>query len=277
MPSPLAALVRTGRPQLMAILNVTPDSFSDGNRYLNPDAAVEHALQLEKDGAHILDIGAESTRPGAAPVAESEEMSRLRPVLERLIPRLQIPISVDTSKFAVMQMALQMGVRIINDVRAMRADERIPELLAGSGAGVILMHSRGEPDRMQQNTVYADLAGEVIAGLREARDRALSAGLEADCVVLDPGIGFGKSPEANWELLRLVPRLKAELGCAVMIGLSRKSFLTRTFGSSPQELSGPTAAAHLAALTGGARFLRVHDIIEARRVVRVFESLQGIQ
>lgn len=271
MPSPLAELVRDGRPRVMGILNVTPDSFSDGNQFLNPPAALERALRMQEEGADLIDVGAESTRPGASPVSEAEELSRLVPVLELLIPRLKIPVSVDTSKYGVMRVALDIGARIINDVRAMRADERIPALLAERGAGVVLMHSRGEPDRMQENTAYADLGGEVIAYLRMARDRALAAGIAAEDIILDPGIGFGKTVEANWELLRLLPRLRSELGHTILVGLSRKSFLTRTFGVSADRVQASMAAAHLAALEGGARILRAHDIIETKQVVRVFE------
>lgn len=259
----------------MGILNVTPDSFSDGGRYLDPSAALYRALQMQQEGADLVDVGAESTRPGSAGVSEAEELARLLPVLELLIPRLKIPVSVDTSKFGVMQAALGAGVRIINDVRAMGADARIPGLLAKAESGVILMHSRGEPAVMQKDTAYADLGAEVIAHLRAARDRAREAGIAADDIVLDPGIGFGKSVEGNWELLRLVPRLRAELGQPVLVGLSKKSFLTKTFGVSADGLAAPTAAAHLAALNGGARFLRVHDIIEAVQTVRVFELLQA--
>ncbi len=258
----------------MGILNVTPDSFSDGNLYLKPEAALDRALQMQSEGADLIDVGAESTRPGAAAVSEQEELARLLPVLKQLVPKLKIPVSVDTSKFGVMQAVLGAGVRIINDVKAMRSDARIPKLLADAGCGVILMHSRGEPADMQRDTAYADLGAEVIAHLKAARDLALAAGIAPADIVLDPGIGFGKSVEGNWELLRLVPRFRAELGHELLIGLSRKSFLTRTFGLPADRLAVPMAAAHLAVLAGGARFLRVHDIIETVQTVRVFELLQ---
>lgn len=258
----------------MGILNVTPDSFSDGGRFFTVDAAVTHALQMEKQGADLIDIGAESTRPGAAPVTAAEEIARLAPVLDALQPVLRIPISVDTAKYEVMNFVIRRGVRVINDVKAMRSDERIPALLAATGCGVILMHSRGEPADMQRDTAYADLGGEVIAHLKAARGRALAAGLSADDIVVDPGIGFGKSTEGNWELLRLVPRITAETGSAVLIGLSKKSFLKREFGNDAPGLTAPMAAAHALALSAGARFLRVHDIIEAVQVVRVFERTQ---
>lgn len=275
MASPLAELIRDGRPRIMGILNVTPDSFSDGNRFLDPALALDHALQMQAEGADIIDVGAESTRPGAPSVSEAQELERLLPVLQALTRRLSLPISVDTSKYEVMRAVLGMGVRVINDVRAMGTDERIPALLAQHGAGIVLTHSRGEPDEMQKNTEYADLGAEVILYLRHARDRALAAGIPAQDIVVDPGIGFGKSAEGNWDLLALLPRLRSELGQEILIGLSRKSFLTRTFGLSVDQIQVPMAAAHLAALNGGARILRVHDIIEAKQVARVFELSLG--
>jgi len=262
-------------PRVMGILNVTPDSFSDGGRFLDPGAALDRALRMQEEGAAIIDVGAESTRPGAAPVSGEEELARLVPVVTRLVPKLNVPVSVDTSKFEVMRAMLDLGVRVINDVRAMRTDERIPALIADRGAAVVLMHSRGEPGQMQKDTEYADLLGEVVEGLKEARGRALDAGIRAGDIAVDPGIGFGKSVEGNWELLRSLPRIGRELDCPVLIGLSKKSFLTRTFGVPIDRIGAPMAAAHLAALEGGARILRAHDIIETVQTIQIFQRTRN--
>ncbi len=268
-------LLRDDTPRVMGILNVTPDSFSDGGRFLDPKAALDRALQMQREGASVIDVGAESTRPGAAPVSGEEELARLVPVVTLLVRELNIPISVDTSKFEVMRAMLDLGVRVINDVRAMRADERIPSQIAERSSSVVLMHSRGEPGEMQKDTDYADLVSEVIECLKQARGRALTAGVRPGDIAVDPGIGFGKSIEGNWELLKALPRIGRELECPVLVGLSRKSFLTRTFGVPIERIAAPMAAAHLAALEGGARILRAHDIIEAVQVIQVFQRTRN--
>jgi dihydropteroate synthase len=268
-------LLRDNTPRVMGILNVTPDSFSDGGRFLDPSAALDRALRMQEEGAAVIDVGAESTRPGAAPVSGEEELARLTPVVTRLVRELKAPLSIDTSKLEVMRAMLDLGVRVINDVRAMRADSRIPALIAERSAAVVLMHSRGEPGEMQKNTDYSDLVGEVIEGLKQARGRAVAAGVRAGDIAVDPGIGFGKSAEGNWELLRALPRIERELGCPVLVGLSRKSFLTRTFGVPIERIAAPMAAAHLAALEGGARILRAHDIIEAVQTIQVFQRTRN--
>lgn len=270
-----AELLAGDTPRVMGILNITPDSFSDGGLYLDAQSALDRALLMESQGAAMIDVGAESTRPGAAAVSEEEELRRLMPVMGLLVRKLRIPISVDTYKFEVMRRMLDLGARVINDVRAMREDVRIPKLLAERQAPVILMHSRGTPDQMQKDTRYRDLVGEVIDDLQAACAAGMRAGMRPENIAVDPGIGFGKSAEGSWELLRGIPQISEALKRPILIGLSRKSFLTATFGLDQDKIGIPMAAAHLSALTGGARILRAHDIIEALQVIEVFERTRN--
>jgi dihydropteroate synthase len=258
----------------MGILNVTPDSFSDGGLCLDPARAEERALRLEAEGADLLDVGGESSRPGAVPVPAEEECARVLPVLRRILPKLRIPVTIDTSKPEVMERALGLGVSGVNDIAAMRRDPRIPRLLAEHGAGVVLMHMRGEPRTMQDDVRYGDLEGEVEAYLRSAAEAALAAGVAPESVAVDPGIGFGKSPEGNCELLGAVGRLKERLGFPVCVGLSRKSFLRRIFGEGA-DLRAANAAAHALAAAAGADILRAHDVAETRRVAELAASVRG--
>jgi dihydropteroate synthase len=250
--------------RLMGIVNVTPDSFSDGGRYLDPQSAIEHGLELEREGAAILDVGGESTRPGAAPVSLAEELRRVVPVLEALATqRSGAQLSIDTAKAPVAAAALDAGATFVNDVTALRHDPDMAELVARSGADCCLMHMLGEPRTMQRNPRYQDVVGEVKAFLEARMAFAVAEGIAEERIVLDPGIGFGKTIEHNLELLRRLNELVA-LGRPVSIGTSRKSFLGRLTGSEVGDRVAGTIATNVLAYERGARVFRVHDVAPAR-------------
>ena len=253
-----------GRVLIMGILNVTPDSFSDGGRFLSPDAAVERALAMEKEGADIIDVGGESARPGADPVPVEEELRRVLPVLERLRGKLRIPISIDTTKAEVAEAALRAGASIVNDISALRFDPAMAPLVAKFGAGLVLMHMLGTPKTMQQAPYYEDVVTEVRDFLAERAQYAQSQGIPREAIAVDPGIGFGKTVEHNLELLRRLPEL-VELGFPVLVGPSRKSFIGAILGLGVEERLEGTLAACAVAVVRGADILRVHDVKEVRR------------
>lgn len=245
---------------------MTPDSFSDGGRYLHCAQAVCRALRMQEEGADCIDIGGESTRPGARGVSIEEEKRRVLPVVERLRGKLILPISIDTSKPAVAKAAVECGAQMINDVTALR-DPRMAEVAARSGVPVILMHMRGIPRTMQKNPRYRRLMPEVLAQLKQAVARARKGGVAADKILIDPGLGFGKRPQDNWLLIKNLPSLKA-LGFPVVIGPSRKSFIGLALGGVPPEgrLFGTAAAVALSAALG-ADIIRVHDVAAMRQVI----------
>jgi dihydropteroate synthase len=246
----------------MGVVNVTPDSFSDGGLFLDVDAAVEHGAQLVRDGAAIVDVGGESTRPGADPVSEAVELERVVPVVERLAVG-GATVSVDTRKAAVAEQALQAGARIVNDVWAFRHDPSIAGLVAAAGAWCCLMHMRGhDPRTMQDEPVYDDVVSDVKAFLEERLAFAVGEGVPEERVWLDPGIGFGKTLEHNLELLRRLGEIVA-IGRPVAIGTSRKSFLGRLTGREPRDRVAATVATNVLALERGASVFRVHDVAEA--------------
>jgi len=249
----------------MGVVNVTPDSFSDGGRFFDASAAVAHARKLAGDGADLIDIGGESTRPGAAPVSEAEELERVMPVLEALE---DLPVSVDTRRPAVMREVLKAGASMINDIQALGAPGAM-EAVAASKCAVCLMHMQGEPATMQRDPHYDDVVGEVKAYLDEAVRRAEAGGIEAARIVVDPGFGFGKTAEHNLELLRNLGRLSAR---PLLAGLSRKSTLGKLTGRAVDERLAGSLAMALLALQGGAKILRVHDVRETRDVVNVWEA-----
>lgn len=261
------------RPLIMGILNVTPDSFSDGGRFIDPDRAVEHALHLAAEGADIIDLGGESTRPGSPVVPAEEEMNRIIPVLERLAGRLQIPLSVDTWKSSVASAALAAGAEIINDISGFTFDPAMAAVAAQARAGVVLMHTRGTPQTMQQNTEYQDLIAEVTAGLKASADCALAAGLAPEQIVLDPGIGFGKDSRGNLEILRRL-REFTSLGYPLLVGSSRKAFIGKLLDKTVtgERLFG-TAATVAMAVAGGAGILRVHDVGAMSDVARMTRAI----
>jgi dihydropteroate synthase len=257
----------------MGVVNVTPDSFSDGGRYLEPGAAIRHGLELVEEGADLLDVGGESTRPGAEPVPLEEERRRVLPVVEALAGRAGVPVSVDTTKAAVARAALDAGAAIVNDVSAGRFDPDMLPLCAERGAPVVLMHMLGEPRTMQRDPRYDDVVREVAAFLAARAEAALAAGVAVDRIVVDPGFGFGKTREHNLVLLRRLDEIVA-LGYPVLVGTSRKSFIGATLGGLPVEdrLEG-TAATVALAVAAGASIVRVHDVRAMARVVRMVEAV----
>jgi dihydropteroate synthase len=260
------------RTLVMGIVNVTPDSFSDGGLFSDPDAAVEHGLRLAAEGADILDVGGESTRPGSEPVPEVDERERVVPVIERLAKELDLPISVDTRKADVAGGALETGAAIVNDVSAGR-DPRMFEVVRDAGAGMVLMHMRGDPKTMQDEPRYDDVVSEVRGFLRGRLDAAAAAGIERDRLCVDPGIGFGKDLGHNLELLRNLPALR-ELGAPLLVGPSRKRFLGALTGADdPADRLEATAAAVALCAASGADIVRVHDVREMVRVVRVADAI----
>ena len=245
---------------VMGVLNVTPDSFSDGGQYLDPEAAVAHGQRLETEGAAILDVGGESTRPGALPVPLDEELRRILPVLEGLAAAgVDAILSVDTSKAQVAKRALQAGATFVNDVTALRGDPDMASVVAAAGVDCCLMHMLGDPRTMQHDPRYKDVVDDVKAFLEERVDFAISQGIAVERIVLDPGIGFGKTLAHNLELLRRVDELVA-LGRPILVGSSRKSFIGELTGRAVDERAAGTIATNVLAYAGGARIFRVHDV-----------------
>lgn len=256
----------------MGIVNVTPDSFSDGGQFSDTDEAISHALDLAQQGAEILDVGGESTRPGAAPVSEAEELRRVIPVIEGLVTRTQVPLSIDTMKPGVARAALAAGASIVNDIAANRSDEEMWRLVAETGAGYVAMHMQGLPQTMQSRPIYDDVVREVQVFLRDRMLRLNAAGVAADQVVLDVGIGFGKSLEHNLQLLSALRRFTT-LERPVLVGASRKSFIGAITGANVAErLPGSLACACLA-VAAGVQIIRTHDVIETVQAVRVTEAI----
>ena len=261
-----------GRPLIMGILNVTPDSFSDGNRFLDPGRAVDRAFEMVEQGADIIDIGGESTRPGAAPVEAGDELKRLLPVIERLAGRIPRAISVDTWRSSVARGAVSAGAEIINDISGFLFDPEMATVAAQTGAGAVLMHTRGRPSTMQADTSYTDLLGEVIQGLRHSVAIAVGAGVERTRIVLDPGIGFAKDGAGNLEILRRL-REFAGLGFPLLVGTSRKGFIGKILGRETGERVFGTAATVALAIANGASILRVHDVVEMRDVADMAHAI----
>jgi dihydropteroate synthase len=260
------------KPVLMGVLNITPDSFSDGGRFFDRNHAARRLEELQRDGADIVDVGGESTRPGAMPVSVDEEIRRVIPAIEAASERVDIPVSIDTTKSRVASAALDAGAEIINDISGLRFDPGIAGLAAESGAGLVLMHIRGEPRTMQQSIHYDDLMGEILAELRDSAERALASGCHPDQLVVDPGIGFGKTAEQNLVILNELGRI-TELGFPVLVGPSRKSFIGKTLGLEVEQRLEATLAACVVALLRGARIFRVHDVVQARRALDMAELI----
>jgi dihydropteroate synthase len=258
----------------MGILNVTPDSFSDGGQLSNPDAALRRAEQMLLDGADLLDLGGESTRPGAEPVSVETELSRVIPVLRLLRSRLAVPLSIDTRRAGVAAAALAEGADIVNDVSAL-GDPAMPGVVARAGAGLVLMHMRGTPASMQDHAVYSDVVAEVSGELDGRLRVATAAGIPADRIVVDPGIGFAKTAAHNLELIGRLAELE-RLGAPILLGVSRKAFLGALLGGAPPaERVHATAAACVVGLLAGARIFRVHDIRPVRQALTVAEAIRA--
>lgn len=255
----------------MGILNVTPDSFSDGGRFLSVDRAVSHALRMQREGADLIDVGGESTRPGARPVPAREEMRRILPVIERLAGRLKIPISVDSSKASVVEAALQAGASLVNDVTAL-GDPAMGQVVARHSVPVILMHTRGTPRMMKAKARYRRLLPEVLSEIKRSVKKALAAGIRREKILIDPGIGFAKSAGQSLELIRRLPEFK-KLGFLVVAGPSRKSFIGLALGDPAQDRLIGTAAAVALCAAGGADILRVHDVAAMRQAALVGRAI----
>jgi dihydropteroate synthase len=271
------AIVLGDRTLVMGVLNVTPDSFSDGGKFLRVEDAVTAALEMERAGADILDIGAESTRPGSAGISGEEELERLLPVLQGLSGRLKIPISIDTQKARVAEMAIGVGAEMLNDISGLRHDLKMAQVAAQFRVPLILMHMRGTPRTMQRTPWAKDVIKDATRGLRESVAIARKAGVRASQIILDPGIGFGKSFAQNYELLAKMPEL-AQLGFPLLVGTSRKGFLGATLGRNgdplpPEERIWGTAATVTASILQGAHIVRVHEVEEMAQVARVTDCV----
>jgi dihydropteroate synthase len=269
------------RVAVMGVLNVTPDSFSDGGEFYDNTRAGERALEIEAEGANILDIGGESTRPGSLSISEEEEIARVIPVIERLQGRLTIPISIDTTKSAVARAAINSGAEMINDVSGLRFEPSLAQVAAETGAGLVLMHSRGTPENMQKLPPVEDIFLDVGEDWRRSIDLAVRAGVEPDKIILDPGIGFGKTPEQNLQLINGLERLTEEFKYPILLGPSRKSFIKRILDQrlsaanrdDRRERIAGTAASVTIGVLRGARIIRVHDVAEMTAVIRLTEAM----
>lgn len=269
-------------PLLMGIINITPDSFSDGGHFLDAEAAVKHGLRLADEGADILDIGGESTRPDSQPVDVKEELRRVIPVVDALCRKTGLPISIDTSKALVARHALHAGAELINDVTALAGDPAMLRLAVETGSGVCLMHMQGAPRTMQNNPVYVDVVAEVLEYLRERRDALLAAGVEQDRIAIDPGIGFGKTTEHNLQLLANARRFHS-LDCPVLVGHSRKRFLAdlsvprpSSLAPRPSDRTAGTIGVALSLARQGVQILRVHDVAAVRQAMLGFAATGGL-
>jgi dihydropteroate synthase len=262
------------RPLLMGILNVTPDSFSDGGRFHDTDAAVERGLALAAAGADIVDIGGESTRPYSEAVEEETEIARVIPVIESLAPRLLVPMSIDTSKAAVARKALAAGVEIINDITGLSGDPGMLQVAREFGAAVCVMHMRGTPQTMQDNPTYDDVVQEVLDYLRGRRDWLVGEGIDSARIALDPGIGFGKSHQHNLTLMAACWRFH-KLGCPLVVGHSRKGFIGKVIGDKTADRTAGTVGASLSLANQGVQVIRVHDVAAVRHALLLYEATGG--
>jgi dihydropteroate synthase len=260
------------RTYVMGILNVTPDSFSDGGRYLNIEQAIEHGQKLVEDGADFIDVGGESTRPGSESVSIKEEVRRVIPVIESLNKKIGVPISIDTCKSDVAEAALQVGATIVNDISAMIFDTKMASVIAKHQASVVLMHIKGTPKNMQMNPSYNNVTEDVKQFLREQLEEATKAGITQ--IMIDPGIGFGKKFEHNIQLLKELKTFTS-LGYPLLVGVSKKSFLSAILSLPPNERVEGTAAAVTASILNGANIIRVHDVKEMKRVAMVSDALKS--
>jgi dihydropteroate synthase len=259
----------------MGILNVTPDSFAESGSRIDVDRAVDAALDMEADGADLIDVGGESTRPGAEPVTAAEELARVLPVLERLAPRLRIPLSIDTYKSVVAREAVAAGAALINDISGLRFDPALAGVAAEMRAPLVLMHSRGRPKTMNDDAVYGDVVKDLVSELRDSIAAATAAGVPRDRLIVDPGIGFAKRAPHSYGVLARLPELAAALDRPILVGPSRKSFMKEALGDRPApERDWGTAAAVAAAVLNGAHIVRVHAVAAMAQVVRVAEEIR---
>jgi len=264
------------RPLVMGILNVTPDSFSDGGVHSEVDKAVAAALQMQADGADIIDIGGESTRPYSDPVSADEETDRIAPVIEKLRGQLQIPISIDTSKAKVAQTAIDLGAEIINDITGLEGDPDMPQVAADSGVGICVMHMQGTPQTMQDAPAYQDVVQEIHDYLLQRRQACLDHGIQLDRICLDPGIGFGKTHDHNLELLRATHSF-TQLGTPILIGHSRKGFIAHVLGDREADRTAGTLGVSIAVASAGAHVIRIHDVKPTVDALRLFRASGGLK
>ena len=262
------------RPLIMAILNLTPDSFYDGGRYSDQDAVLQRVSQMVSAGADLIDIGGESTRPGAPSVSEDAECARVVPIIEAVVQRFGLPISIDTSKSVVAREAVRAGAEFVNDISGLTFDPSMAGVVAEYGAGLFLMHTRGRPDQMQNDTAYDDIMVEVIASLKGSIATAVTAGVDLSKISVDPGIGFSKSVDGNLQILQRLAELKV-LGRPILLGTSRKSFIGKVLGSeSPDDRLNGSLATIAIGIAAGAQILRVHDIAASREVAMMAWSVR---
>jgi dihydropteroate synthase len=256
----------------MGVINVTPDSFSDGGMFMTPEAAISHGCRLKEEGADVLDVGGESTRPGAEPLAESVELQRVLPVI-RSLRDCGVPVSIDTRKASVADAACREGASIVNDITALRGDPEMARVVARRAVGLVLMHMRGTPATMQSLTQYADLIEEIYTFLEESVARAVEAGINRAAIAVDPGIGFAKTPDQNVAILRNLRRFR-DLGCPVLVGTSRKSFLGHFTGQPVDRRAFGTAGSIACAIAHGADIVRVHEVAAMRDAARIADVIE---
>ncbi len=260
------------RPYVMGILNVTPDSFSDGGNFFSKDKAIEHALRMQGEGADIIDIGGESTRPGSDPISLEEELERVIPVIEAIAPKMKVPISIDTHKAQVARKALEAGASMVNDITGLKGDRQMARLAALRNVPVIIMHIKGTPKNMQKNPVYTDLIGEVSEYFEESIGIAAAAGLKRNNLILDPGIGFGKTYQNNFQLISRLGEFK-KFGLPLIVGASRKRFLSIDNKYPETERLEQSLVIACAAVANGANFVRVHDVLATKKALWAFSNI----
>lgn len=262
----------SSRTHLMGVLNVTPDSFSDGGRFFKPNSAIKQALLMAEEGADIIDVGGESTRPGADEISAEEESRRVLPVIEGLVREIDLPVSIDTYKSEVARRALDAGAAMINDISALRFDPRMRKVVKDSDVPVVLMHIKGTPKNMQKNPSYANVMKDISDYLKESVEIAEEASIDADKIIVDPGIGFGKRVKDNLEIVKNLRELTS-LGKPILIGLSRKSFIGKILNLPLEDRLEGSLAALVVAIINGANILRVHDVKQSRRAARIADAI----
>jgi len=264
------------RTYIMGILNITPDSFSDGGKFLNRNKAIDHTKRMVEEGADIIDVGGESTRPGTQPVSLEEELRRVIPVVEKLASQVEVPISIDTTKAGVAKEALEAGAVMVNDISALRFDTKMAPLISERGVPVVLMHMRGTPRTMQHHVVYDCLVSEINSFLRERIEYAESVGIDSQKIIVDPGIGFGKSvPDGNLKIIKNLSFFK-NLGKPILIGPSRKAFIGSVLNLGVEEREEGNAAAISLAINNGAKIIRVHDVKKMKRVAQMVDAILAV-
>lgn len=261
------------RTIIMGILNATPDSFYDGGKYPTVTKAIERGIEMAAQGADIIDVGGESTRPGSDSVSSQEEMDRVLPIIEVLSKEIEIPISIDTYKSEVAEAAIEAGATMVNDISGFHFDSRMPSVVAKANLPAVVMHTKGRPKDMQRDTNYNNLMDDIKESLEESIKMGMAAGIGKNRLIVDPGIGFGKGVEQNFEILRRLTELK-DLGCPILVGPSRKSFIGKTLGLPPEECLEGTGAAVTAAILNGGDIVRVHDVKHTRRVAGIADAIR---